>query len=419
MKATPKVIIVGAGLAGLACALRLMEEKISFIIIEASKSIGGRVKTDNFEDFRLDHGFQVLLTSYPETQRLLDYEALNLHPFFPGALVRWGGRFHKIADPFREPLEALLSLFTPIGTFDDKLKIAGLRERLLKEDLSKIWSTPETTTLEALKKEGFSDELIDRFFRPFLGGIVLDHDLNPSSRMFEFVFKMFSEGDTAIPEGGMAAIPAQMAKRLPPGSIRTNTRVVSIQDGIVNLPHGEILAAPAIVVATEGSQAAKLLGELSVPPSRPVSCLYYAAQEAPVEEAILILNGEGAKDGPINNMCVLTNACPHYAPEGMSLISVSLLSCSDEDELDLEATVRVQLKEWFPDDAHKWRYLKTYQIPEALPDQTPPLLSEVERPVRLRQGLYVCGDHRETASINGALSSGRRAAEAVLKDLAG
>jgi phytoene dehydrogenase-like protein len=419
MKATPKVIIIGAGLAGLACANRLAEAKVSFLILEATKTIGGRVQTDNFEDFRLDRGFQVLLTAYPEAQRVLDYDALALHAFYPGALIRWGGRFHKLADPFRKPLDALLSLFTPIGSFDDKVKMANLRERLLKEGLEAVWSAPETTTLAALKKEGFSDELIDRFFRPFLGGILLDPDLNASSRMFEFVFKMFSAGDTSIPEGGIGALPAQLAKRLPPGSIRTNTKVLSIQDGIVNLPHGEILAAPAIVVATEGSQAAQLTGELEAPPSRPVSCLYYVAQEAPVDEAILILNGEGANDGPINNMCVLSNVCPNYAPEGLSLISVSLLSCPDEDELDLEATVRVQLKEWFPDDAHKWRYLKTYQVHDAQPDQSPPRLNEVQRSVRLRHGLYVCGDHRETASINGALSSGRRAAEAVLKDLAG
>jgi phytoene dehydrogenase-like protein len=418
MKATPKVIIIGAGLAGLACANRLLEEKVSFIVLEASKSIGGRVQTDNFEDFRLDRGFQVLLTAYPEAQRVLDYDALGLHAFYPGALVRWGGRFHKLADPFRQPLDAILSLFTPIGTFDDKVHIADLRQRLIKADLEALWSAPETTTLVALKKEGFSDEMIDRFFKPFLGGIMLDRDLNPSSRMFEFVFKMFSSGDTAVPAGGIGAIPAQLAKRLPQGSIRTNTKVLSIQDGIVNLPHGEILAAPAIVVATEGSKAAQLIGEFPVPPSRPVSCLYYVAQEAPVDEAILILNGEGPGDGPINNMCVLSNVCPNYAPEGLSLISVTLLSCPDEDELDIEAEVRVQLKTWFPDDAYKWRYLKTYKVEEAQPDQSPPHITEVERTVRLRRGLYVCGDHRETASINGAMSSGRRAAEAVLKDLA-
>jgi phytoene dehydrogenase-like protein len=237
--------------------------------------------------------------------------------------------------------------------------------------------------------------------------------------MFEFVFKVFFEGDMALPHAGMGAIPAQLVKRLPPGSVRTNTRVLSIQDGIVNLPHGETLAAPAIVVATEGSEAAKLVGEFPAPPSHPVSCLFYVAQEPPVEEPILILNGEGPGDGPINNMCVLSNVCPHYAPEGLSLISVSLLSCPDEDELDLEGAVRVQLKEWFPEDAYKWRYLKTYQIQEATPDQSPPALVQVERPVRLRRGLYVCGDHRDTASINGAISAGRRAAEAVLEDLAG
>ncbi|CAM6000372.1 unnamed protein product [Sphagnum balticum] len=418
MKSTPRVIIIGAGLAGLTCALKLHEAGVKFLLLEGSNAIGGRVKTDVYEDYRLDHGFQVLLTAYPEAKSLLDYDALKLHSFYPGAMVRWAGRFHKIGDPFKNPLDALFTAFAPIGDINDKLRVAKLRQRVLSGSLQNLLKKPETTTLEALKAEGFSDAMIDKFFRPFLGGIMLDHDLTPSSRMFDFVFRMFSQGDAAIPAQGMSAIPQQIAKRLPPGSIRTNAKVLSVQDGIVNLPHNETLGAQAIVVATEVREASRLLGDQVPPkPNRSVSCLYYGLKEVPFDEPILVLNGEGKKDGPINNMCILSNVSKSYAPDGYGLVSVSILGAPDEDEMEIEQEVRVQLKEWFPDEAYKWRYLKTYKIENAQPDQSPPALSEVERAVRLRQGLYVCGDHRDTASINGAIASGRRAAEAVLSEL--
>ncbi len=418
MKRNPDVLIVGAGLAGLACALKLMEKGITFLILEASNGVGGRVRTDVFEDFRLDRGFQVLLTGYPEAKRVLDYGALKLHSFYPGCLIRVGDSFHKFGDPFRNPLDIFMTMLAPIGTWEDKFAIAKLRKRLVSTPFGDIMRGPETSTIELLRSEGFTDAIINQFFRPFFGGISFDESLVTSSRIFESVFKLFAQNDTAIPQDGMGAIPNQLAKRLPPNSLRMNTKVLSVQDGIMNLPHGETLGAQAIVVATDGPEAAKLLGDdITISPSRVVTCMYYAAGKPPLDEPLLILNGEGKKDGPINNMCFISNVCPSYAPAGHTLVSVTLLSYPEEDEMELEAIVRVQLKEWFPDEAYKWRYLKTYKLAHGLPDQSIPHISEIERPVRLRKGLYVCGDHRDTASIDGALYSGRRAAEAVLSEL--
>ncbi len=413
----PQVIIIGAGLAGLTCAVKLHQAGIPLLILEADKNIGGRVQSDHFEDFKLDRGFQVLLTAYPLTREILDYDALKLHSFYPGAMVRKGDRFYKMADPFRHPLEAVLSAFAPVGTFDDKIKIAKLRQSLVKETVEAIFNGPESTIYECLQKEGFSDDIIDRFFRPFYGGILLDRDLKASSRMFEFIFKMFAEGDAAVPEGGMRAIPEQLAGKLPAGCIRTKTKVLSIQDGIVNLPHGETIGAGAIVVATDGPEAARLLGEFPAPRARSVSCLYYAAEHLPTEEAILFLNGNGVADGPVNNLCVISNVCPEYSASGISLISVSVLGYPQMDEQDLELAVRAHLVKWFPEEAAKWRYLKTYKIAYAQPDQSPAALTPPERTVKLRPGMYVCGDHRDNASINGAMASGVRTAAAVVQEL--
>jgi protoporphyrinogen oxidase len=415
MKLAPRVIIIGGGLSGLSCALRLKEAEVPFLLLEASKHLGGRVQTDHFDEYFLDRGFQVLLTAYPEAQRMLDYSQLDLKPFHASALVRCQGKIYKISDLFRHPLDVFTSLFTPIGTLDDKFKLFKLKERILRTSLNELELHPETTTLEFLKNEGFSESMIKRFFRPLFSGIFLDPALNTSSHMFELVFRMLSEGPAALPGEGIGAISRQLAKKLPPASVRTNARVLSLQDGIINLGQAETLGAEAIVVATDGIDAAKLLPDLPAPTYRSVMCLYYAALKPPWEEPILLLNGDNK--GPINNVSVLSNVCLKYAPEGHSLISVSVLGYNDEEELEFEATVRKQLVEWFPEDAIKWRYLRAYKIKHAQPNQNPPALASLQRPVKLRQGVFVCGDHRDTASIQGALMSGRRAAEAVLADL--
>ena len=230
---TSDVLIVGAGLAGLCCARRLHQQGKRFLIVEASDGIGGRIRTDMVQGFRLDRGFQVFLTSYPEAMQQLDYKALRLKPFLPGALVRYRGRFHQLADPWRRPSAILPSMISPIGSFADKLRVARLRFRLLRGRVEDRFQDPETTTIQALQESGFSDSMIDRFFRPFLGGIFLDQELQTSSRMFQFVFRMFSLGNACLPEEGMEAIPRQLADGLPPNSIRFGTPVTQVwQDGV-------------------------------------------------------------------------------------------------------------------------------------------------------------------------------------------
>lgn len=411
---TYDALIVGGGLAGLCCARHLEQRGARFLLLEASDGLGGRVRTDIVDGFRLDRGFQVFLTSYPEAKQTLDYNALQLRAFLPGALVRHEGRFHLLADPWRRPFAAIGSLCSPIGTLADKVRVARLRSRTLKGTVEERFGDPETTTLRALQDIGFSTSLIDRFFRPFLGGVFLDPELQTSSRMLHFVFRMFSLGNACLPAEGMQAIPRLLASALPPSSLRVGARVIRIQSGSVSLESGEQLSARAVVVAAEGPAAAQLLGDAIPAVGQGVSCLYFAAQRPPIAQPILVLNGE--RRGPINNLCVPTLVAPSYGPGGASLVSVTVLGISRDAER-LLAEVRQQLGDWFGSAVKDWHHLRSYRIPYALPRQIPPALDPPERPVRWQSGIYVCGDHRDNASIQGAMVSGRRAAKAVLEDL--
>ncbi len=412
----PETIIVGAGLAGLACACELTTRGLSCQVLEASDTVGGRARTDAVDGFLLDRGFQVLLTAYPEAQRLLDYPALHLSSFAPGALVRFDGRFHTVADPWRQPTASFGMLVSPIGTLRDKLKIARLRHDVTRSSNAKLAPSPETSTIDFLRAYGFSPTFIERFFRPFFGGIFLESDLQTSSRMFEFVFRMFSLGNAALPSAGMGAIAQQLLNRLPPGTVRFEQRVAKVQPYSVTLASGEELKAPAVVVATDHLSAAQLLPGLPHLGSRGTNCFYFAAQESPISEPLLALNGDG--QGPVNNVCVPSMIAPSYAPSGAHLISVTVVGQSAQAPDELLAAVINQLTEWFGIIVQDWQHLSTYWIPDALPEQTPASGGIASKQVLVQPGLYICGAHRDTASINGALLSGRRVAEAIVKSLA-
>lgn len=414
MSPSPDVLIIGAGLAGLCCARRLQQAGVGFQIVEASDGVGGRVRTDEVDGFLLDRGFQVLLTAYPEARAVLDYAALDLKPFAHGAFSWFAGRMNKIVDPWRMPGMWREALRSDFGTLGDKLRVMRLRSRLKRSSIEDIFRRPERSTKDALSTEGFSPDMIHRFFRPFIGGILLDGDLKSSSRMFEFVFKMLSEGDTSLPARGLGSIPAQIASKLHADSVRLNARVEALHENEITLAGGEALRARAIVVATESPVAAHLVGETE-PASRSVTCFYYAAEEPPVPHPMLVLNGDGA--GPVNNFSVLTQVAPSYAPDGKHLISVSVLGTQELTDAQLGGFIIAQMKNWFGPVARAWKFLKSYRIPHAQPQQFPGALEPPQRPLRIRPGVYVCGDHRDTASIHGAMVSGRRAAEAIIADL--
>jgi phytoene dehydrogenase-like protein len=409
---SPPIVIVGAGLAGLAAARELIAAGRHVTILEASDGVGGRVRTDVVDGFRLDRGFQVLLTAYPACQEMLDYAALDLRAFEPGAVVRRGGEWFPLADPFRRPLTALRSLVGGLGTWRDRAAVLRLRQRARAGTLEELWARPQQTTHSLLDRERFSTDFTTGFLEPWLGGIFLGRDLGTSSRMFDFVYRMMSEGDTAVPALGMGEIPRQLAATLPEGTIRLHTRVTAVTTEGVVLEDGTAVRAAAVLVATEGDVAATLVDIPPPPRPRAAVTVHLAAPTPPRRGRMLLLNGDGT--GPINSLAVMSELSERLAPPGQTLISVGVLDAQELSDTALGAAVRAQAREWFGAPVEAWETLRVDRIRWGQPDQRPEDLEPVAREVRVGPGRYVAGDHRETASLQGALSSGRRAARAIL-----
>ena len=401
-------VVIGAGLAGLAAARQIKSHGKSVIVLEAQDGVGGRVRTDKVDGFLLDRGFQVLLTAYPELKTQVDMSALDLKMFSSGAVVMRNGRASVVTDPFREPRRAVATVFAPIGSLTDKMRIAALRWRVMRSNEAKILSKPDISTVVALRAFGFSSKIIDRFFRALFGGIQLDPELCTSRRMFEIIFKYLSEGQSALPNNGMSALPEQMAKHLGSENIFLDTRVTGISSGIVSTTNSQI-KAKAIVVATDQPASAELLKTDKIA-SRVAGCVYFAADSPPTHEKFVVLDGTGK--GPVLNAAVLSNIAPSYAPPGQHLIVAALPGVIDGD---LETMSRDQLRTWWGPQVDAWRHIKTYRIAHAGPEQLPPF--NPEQQVSLGDGIFVCGDHRDTGSIQGALYSGRRCGDAVLAHL--
>ncbi|RPJ04865.1 MAG: amine oxidase, partial [Deltaproteobacteria bacterium] len=359
-----------------------------------------------------NHGFQVLQTAYPEAQRFLDYAALDLKAFAPGAVFRISGRFHTVADPLRAPRYAIQTLAAPIGTWGDRLRMARLNRRITRVGPEEILRGPDSPTPDFLRGEGFSELMIERFFMPFFSGVCLDPQIKVSSRVFQYIFRMFAMGDVSIPAGGMEEIPKQIAGAIEPDRLRTGVRVRAVKQGTVTLESGEELYCRKAVLAVEAPEVERLLGFTARTASRGEHCLYFSAEEPPLREPLLVVNAEGR--GPINNLCVPSLVASTYAPAGRSLISVTVIGEHLVSKSNLEEAVRDQLSEWYGKAANRWELLRVYSIRHALPDQPAPAPDPTVAVGELRPGIFVCGEYGSLPSIQWALMSGRLAAEAVL-----
>ena len=405
------VLIVGAGMAGLACARTLHRAGRPFLLLEASENVGGRVRTDvTPQGFILDHGFQVLLSAYPEVRRQLDLPALSPRSFRSGAWIRLpDGRETLLRDPLRDIWALPAALLSPMGSFADKLRIVALVWEVLRSSPDALLAREEGETIEFLRVRGFSEQCLANFFIPFFGGVFLDRSLSTQSAFFLFVFQQFVLGRAVLPKGGMRGIPLQLAAPLPEGSVRLSTPVRGVSQSSVELSSGETLAGSAVVLAVDGAAANRLLPGLRAPEAwRHTRCAYFAAPGKPGKgDGYLRLNASPV--ALVHNVCFPSDVAPDFAPEGYSLVSVSSHGGVGGSRESWLTQVRAELESWFGTQVAHWRHLGTYDLPAALP------VGPIQVPrARHHAGVLVCGDHAAYPSLNAALASGRLAAEALL-----
>lgn len=405
------VLVVGAGLAGLSAARTLARTGVDVRVIDASDSVGGRIRTDEMDGFRLDRGFQVVLTAYEELQAQVDLSRLDLATFQAGSVIWTGKRFETLGDPYRNPSAAISTLGAQVGSISDKMKVAALRRRLLAKTPAECFEGPDRSTQDELEALGFSADFIDSFFRPFLGGVFLERELDTSAHLFRYYFRCFAAGDAAVPAKGMQRLPELLAEELD-GRITLNARARAVGETGVTMDDGTPVAARQVVMAVDGQAGAALLGREAPEFKRTVTS-YFASSTAPKTDPMLILDGEGS--GPANHVAVMSSVSPSYAPEGKHLISVSGVGEVATDPDAFRVAAPAQLRRWFGDDVQRWTHLRTYSIPHALPRHPAASLREPEPTLGRGEGIVVAGDYTDFGSIQGALRSGRRAAEVILR----
>ncbi|WP_327214887.1 FAD-dependent oxidoreductase [[Kitasatospora] papulosa] len=405
----PDAVVVGAGLAGLACALDLIRAGLRVELLEASDGVGGRMRTDRRDGFLLDRGFQVFNTSYPQVKRRLDLRALRLRPFTPGLVARTSSGRVRLTDPTRRPGDAGALLPGRVLPARDLAALAALTARDVLLPAKRVGRMTDRTAAEALVRAGLSPLAIEDLLRPFLSGVFLEEGLETSARFLHLVWRSMARGTLCLPAHGIGAVPAQLAAGLPEGALRLDSAVTGVTDSGVLLADGGERPGGAVVVATDSATAARLLPGLPVPDGRTVTTYYHAADRSPLTEPTLVVDSGLA----VLNSCVLTEVAPSYAPRGTALVSTSVLGSGPPGG---ERTVRARLAELYDADTSAWETVAAYTVEGALPAMRPPW--PLSRTTRFAPGRYVCGDHRATGSVQGALASGSRAAREVLADRA-
>ncbi|MFJ1970864.1 NAD(P)/FAD-dependent oxidoreductase [Streptomyces sp. NPDC087903] len=427
------VVVVGAGVAGLSAAHRLTSAGVRTVVLDAAPWVGGRMTTEKVDGFRLDRIGQLLSTAYPELGRTPGLDALVLRPFAPGVLLHADGRHHRAGAPAntggaRGALHAVRALASaplsaprgpsaprvragaPLGTPVDQARLGAALTRIAGTPVERLLARPELPAGQALTARGAPARTIDGFLRPLLAALLCDPELTTSSRCADLALHAFARGRLCVPEGGAEALPELLGQGLPPGTVHTGVRVTAVSTtSVTTAEHGKIQCR-AVLVATDARAAADLLPGLRVPDFHPVTVVHHTTNEPPATGAFLLLDAD--RGGPVAHTAVVSEVDPSRAPAGRTLVSSTVLGPPPPD---VDTAVRTHLSRLYGTPTASWETLAVHHTAEAVPAMRPP--HDLRRPVRLLAGLYVCGDHRDTSTVQGALHSGHRAASAILTDL--
>ncbi|MER5794069.1 NAD(P)/FAD-dependent oxidoreductase [Streptomyces sp. NPDC001980] len=426
------VVIVGAGIAGLSAAHRLNSAGVTTAVLEAAPYVGGRMSTEKVDGFRLDRIGQLLSTSYPELRLAPGLDALVLRRYAPGVLLHRDGRRHRAGAPAgggsaRGALYAVRALASaprggpavaparstaPMGGAVDQARLGAALGRLAVTPVERILARRELPAAHALAERGVPARTIDGFLRPLLAALLCDPELTTSSRCADLALRSFASGRLCVPEGGAEVLPDLLARALPPGTVHTGVRVTSVSTtSVTTAEHGEIRCR-AVLLATDARAAAELLPGLRVPDFHQVTVVHHTTDEPATLTTGTSLLLDADRGGPVSHTSVVSNIDPSRAPQGRALISSTLLGAPPSD---IDTAVRMHLSRLYGTSTRRWETLAVHHTPEAIPAMRPP--HDLRRPVRLLAGLYVCGDHRDTSTVQGALHSAHRATAAILADL--
>ncbi|MET9169731.1 NAD(P)/FAD-dependent oxidoreductase [Streptomyces sp. SCPE 10] len=426
------VVIVGAGIAGLSAAHRLTSAGVTTAVLEAAPYAGGRMSTEKVDGFRLDRIGQLLSTSYPALRLTPGLDSLVLRRFAPGVLLHRDGRVHRAGAPAgggsaRGALHAVRALASaprgaaappgrggaPVGGAMDQARLGAALSRIAATPVERLLARPELPAAQALAARGVPARTVEGFLRPLLAALLCDPGLTTSSRCADLALRAFASGRLCVPEGGAEVLPELLARALPPGTVHTGVRVTSVSTtSVATAEHGEIRCR-AVLLATDARAAAELLPGLRVPEFHPVTVVHHTTDEPAAAFATgssLLLDAD--RGGPVAHTSVLSNVDPSRAPAGRVLISSTVLGTPPEG---VDTAVRIHLSRLYGTSTRRWETLAVHHTPEAIPVMRPP--HDLRRPVRLLAGLYVCGDHRDTSTVQGALHSSHRAVRALLSDL--
>lgn len=406
-----KIHIIGAGISGLIAAQVLEKNGYRPTVIEATAHAGGRVKTEIVNGYQLDHGFQVLLDAYPKVKQYLDLEGLKVQYFAPGAIIFKNGEKQIIGDGFRNKNLLWPTFLTNVATISDKLKILALNKSLRNTTIKDIFKKPEQTTLQYLKSKGFSDRVIEQFFKPFYSGIFLEPHLETSSRMFEFVFKMFGEGNAVLPKAGIGGVTDQLIKELKTTKFLYNTKVKEVKDKCIILENGEQLKTHFTIIATT---AEHLIGNLNNQQTlwKSCDCLYFEIPHKPYNLPLIGLVAD--TDALINNLWFHNNL-EVESVGAQNLLSVTVVKSHVLSEEELVQQVINDLKSYC--NIENANFIKRFKIDKALPKLVDLRCDMAATETRLKPTIFLAGDYLLNASLNAAMISGERAAEGVIAAL--